>query len=140
MATKWDFLPDLTPDYEQEITLTPQTFDQATPVREEDVAIHYARGLSQERIIFATQVYSIFTLGWNIMLESDFETLLDWYEDPDKACRTGRSFYYTPPVNFNSVSRTYVVRFMDVLETVFQDFKIYKIANLRFEVLGRKPL
>ena len=139
MATLWDYLPDLVPDYVYEITLTPQAFVQSIPVRDDDIEVHYGVGTSEERIIFATQVLAIFTLTWNIMTEADFETLLDWYEDPNKACRTGNSFYYTPPITFSSVVKTYVVRFLTPLEVAFQDFKIYKVATLQFEVLGRKP-
>jgi len=128
----WDFLAQVTPDYNAAIGLTPQGV--VTEESSKNQAIHLGADGSEERISFSTSPLYFITFGWNILSESDSGTIFDWYNDTAKANAMGRSFKYA-----HGDGHTYTVRFASVLSRVGQAVSRYGLPNVRFKVLGRAP-
>ncbi len=117
----YDYLTSVTPDYEATLSVDPQ--EVVVISGEKEVEIHRGRGRSEERIILSDQSKFWVKLQWRVLSETDHSTLFGWYHDPTKGCGTARTFWWTPPVQYDS--HTYVVRFDCRWESFMQNYKNY---------------
>lgn len=136
----YDFLTDTVPDYPQYFLINDYVVD-VIPLRNEasDVDIHRRYGRMEGRTLRASEsrFWIDLNLCFNHLQVSDREYLFDFYNDPDKACGSYRSFYYQMMSTFESGDHTYVVRFDSSLAGAFQNFRLYRSATLSLYVLGR---
>ena len=136
IETLYDFLTDATPDYDYTLVVDPQ--DVMYISGEKEIEIHRGRGRqAEERIILSDESKFWVKLQWRFLSDADHATLFGVYHDPTKACGTARTFYWTPPTQYDS--HTYVVRFDCRWESFLQNYKNYGVTSLIFAVLGRKP-
>ena len=135
VVTLYDFLSDQIADYTAtELSVDPQ---QAMVISgEKEVEIHRGRGRSEERIILSDESKFWVKLQWNALSEADHSTLFDFYNDPDKGCGQGQTFYWNPPDQYDA--HAYTVRFDSRWESFLQNFQNYGIASLVLAVVGRK--
>lgn len=132
--TMYDYLTDVTPDYNGTLSVYPQDVMYIRGGKE--VEIHRGRGRSEERIILSDLSKFWIRMQWRGMTEADHSTIFDFFHDPDKGCDKGFSFYWTPPSQYDS--HTYVVRFDSSWESFLHSYQIYGIGAITFYVLGRK--
>jgi len=131
----YDFLTSISPDVESTLSVDPQQVMMVSGQKE--VEIHQGRGRSEERIILSDASKFWVKLQWNYLSEADHSTLFDFYHDSAKGCGTARTFWWSPPVQYDS--HTYVVRFDCRWESFLKNYKNYGVGNLLLAILGRKP-
>ncbi|MEW6380125.1 MAG: hypothetical protein AB1611_11040 [bacterium] len=131
----YDFLTDVNPDFESTLSVDPQ--EVLVISGEKDIEIHQGLGRYEERIILSDQSRFWVKLQWRYLSEPDHSTLFDFYHDPAKGCGTARTFWWAPPVQYDS--HVYVVRFDCRWESFLQNYKNYGLANLLLSIAGRKP-
>ncbi len=132
--TMYDFLIDTNPDYSGTLSVDPQ--ETMSISGEKEVEIHRGRGRSEERIILSDESKFWVKLQWRVLSEADHETLFSFYNDPTKGCGTARTFWWSPPAQYDS--HVYVARFDCRWESFLQNYKNYSIASLLLYVAGRK--
>lgn len=133
--TLYDFLTDISPDYTATLSVDPQDIIYISG--EKEIEIHRGRGRSEERVILSDESKFWVKLQWRYLIEADHSTLFDWYHDPVKACGTARTFWWSPPAQYDA--HVYVVRFDCRWESFMQNYKNYGVASLLLYVAGRKP-
>ena len=131
----YEFLPDATPDYEATLSVSPQKIMTLSGGKE--IVIHQGRGINEERIILSDQTKFQLKLQWNILTRANWDTLFNWYHDPDKACGVGKSFWWSAPSQYDA--HTYVVRFDSLWDSFVESFETFGVPTMLLYVLGRKP-
>ena len=134
MSTMYDFLTDEVPDYEGYLPVDPQIVLGVSGGKE--VNINRGRGRSEERIILSDTSKFWFRVRWNGLKPADQESLFAFYHDPNKACGTGRSFWFSAPTQYDS--HTYVVRFDSDWNSFLSNYEIFQVAEMLLYVLVRK--
>lgn len=133
--TVYDHVTDQIPDYEATLNVCPSEIGIVSGGNK-GIEVHRGRGRSEERVILSDVSLFWFKLIWNGMSEDDHSTIFDWYHDPDKACRTAKTFWWTPPIDYDS--HIYVVRFDTQWESMMKIYKAYGIAAMLLYVNGRR--
>ncbi len=137
IQTMYDFLTDVAADYTTTtLSINPQEI--MTIAGEKEIEIHPGRGRAEERIILSDESKFYVKLLWKNLSHTDHGTLFSFYHDPAKGCATARTFYWTPPAQYDS--HTYTVRFNCKWESFMQNYQNYGLASLILYVAGRKAV
>lgn len=131
--TMYDYLDDVTPDYNATLVVNPQGVIYIKGGKE--VEVHKTRGRTEERVILSDESMFQIKLQWSALEESEMSTIFDFYNDSSKACGKAYSFIFDMPTQYDSHS--YVVRFDSSLDNFLYNYQTYGITNLLLYVLGR---
>lgn len=119
----------MTATYNYDISLAAQGVVTERSMKNQ--VIHIGDDGSEERVGLSDDSIFYVEFNWNVLSESDAGTVMDWYNDPNKANGKLKSFKWT-----HGDGHTYVVRFDCDLSRVGQSKSRYSIPNIRFKILG----
>jgi len=132
-------------DYLSGVTVTPdytgttlQLFPHGITIEDssdQNIMIHTADDNSEERISLDDDPIFHVTLTWKYLSEDDAGTLFDFYNDPSKANKTQRSFYWLHKGELTD-PHTYVARFASPMSKSLEDQNYYGFRSIRLKVLG----
>ncbi len=130
-AEIYDYVSEVTPDYNYAIGITPQGDVSEEGVKNQ--VVHLGVDGSEERISFNTTSVFYINIGWNVLSEADSGTIFDWYNDPVKANGMQRSFKFAW-----GDGHTYVVRFASPLPRTGSVLSRRGITGIKMKILGRR--
>lgn len=130
----YDYLSEVTPDYTTtELSVTPQ--DILEEEGEKTQKIHKFDDGSITVVDISSSVYFTVTLQWKYISETDSGTIVDLWNDTNKANGMKRTFYWQHP----SDGHTYVARFLTPLKRGYiGNSKQHQINNVRLRIEGKK--
>lgn len=132
-------------DYLSGVTVTPdytgstlQLFPHGITIEDssdQNIIIYTADDNSEERISLDDDPIFTVTLSWKVLSEDDAGILFDFYNDPNKANKTQRSFYWLHKGELTD-QHTYVARFAAPLSRSLETGNLYGFSGVKLRVLG----
>jgi hypothetical protein len=135
-AEMYNYLENAVPDYAA-VTLTLSPDEVVREVGKKNVEIHEGDDGSEEACVISSDTIFYVYLIFSQLSRADSGTIFDFYHDANKGCGIARSFYWTPPADFDG--HTYVVKFRCDLDRFYKNYQTYGFASLILKVIGRKP-
>lgn len=131
LSEMYDFLSQVTPDYDTFLTIAPQEVIQEEGQLNQ--VVHLGADGSEEVVTYSTKKIFHVVLLWPCKSKADAGTIFDFYFDAAKANGIARSFKWTHPGD----GHTYVVKFREKMGRSDHYF-YHGVDSMKLKIIGRR--
>jgi hypothetical protein len=129
----YDFLPEVSPDCEDTLTLQP---DDVLPLRLGlNQAVHESDGAGEVVVELSDEVLCEVELQWRGITRTEADGIVDTYLDPTKARGRKRSFPWLHP----DLGLRFAAKFIGPVTHLLHAAGTEEISSLRLKILGKEP-
>ena len=128
----YNHLSEVTPDCTDVLNINAQKIMQ-NPGRKNQIVHDFEDGMQAVVGVSDNSIFDV-ELQWDYLSETDRSTIFELFHATAKANGSGSSFYWLNPID----GRTYVVRFLTPLRSVYKPGNLQGIETVKMRIIGYK--